>query len=125
VRVVGADRVLIAPIDVFVDDWNVLHPDVLVRPPGDPVRPDSPPGAIPILAVEVLSPSTARRDRDAKTAIYRRAGVGEVWLVDPDAATVEIHTTTGVTRCVGEERAASRVVEGFTLAWNDLAPRES
>jgi len=122
---VGPARVVLSPVDVFVDDWNVLQPDVLVTAPEDAVTPDSPPGAIPILAVEVLSPSTARRDREAKTAIYLRAGVREVWLVDPDAGTVEVHATAGVMKCAGDERAASRVVEGFTLAWSDLAPRPS
>lgn len=39
---------------------------------------------------EVLSPSTARRDRGPKLHIYRQAGVRHVWLVDPALETVEI-----------------------------------
>lgn len=39
----------------------------------------------PDLAVEVLSPSTASRDRGEKKAIYQRNGVREYWLVDPAA----------------------------------------
>ena len=80
------------------------------------------PGAVPVLAVEVLSPSTAARDREAKTAIYLRAGVLEVWLVDPDSGSVEVHSPTGVARFDGARRAASVAVPGFTLAWSDLAP---
>lgn len=39
---------------------------------------------------EVLSPSTARLERVEKLPIYAGAGVGFVWLVDPDACTLEI-----------------------------------
>lgn len=42
-----------------------------------------------MLAVEVLSPSTAPRDRGAKRRIYQNAGVGEFWIVDLDARLVE------------------------------------
>jgi Uma2 family endonuclease len=119
--VAGPRRVLPAPTDVFVDEWSVLQPDVLVTAPDDPVRPGTDPDATPLLVVEVLSPSTARRDRDFKTAIYLRAGVREVWLVDPDAGTVEVHTTAGVERVAGDGRASSAALPGFNLAWSDLA----
>ena len=39
-------------------------------------------GIVPDLVVEVLSPSTARRDRTEKSAIYARNGDDEYWLVD-------------------------------------------
>lgn len=39
---------------------------------------------------EVLSPSTARIDRTDKLAIYASFSVGHVWLVDPDAHTLEV-----------------------------------
>jgi Uma2 family endonuclease len=45
---------------------------------------------VPDLVAEVLSPSTARYDRTVKFRQYRRAGVREYWLVDPDTKTVEI-----------------------------------
>jgi Uma2 family endonuclease len=121
VEVAGLDRVLPAPTDVYVDDWTVLQPDVLVTHPGDAVREGTEPGAIPLLVVEVLSPSTLLRDRDRKTGIYLRAGVAEVWLVDPDAKTIEVHSAQGVSRVARAERAASAALPGFTLAWTDLA----
>lgn len=119
--VAGTDRVLPAPTDVFVDEWSVLQPDIQVTPPGPPVhrRPEEEP--IPVVVFEVLSPATARRDRQRKTAIYLRAGVREVWLVDPEAGAVEVHTAGGVERVTGNGRAASAALAGFTLAWSDVA----
>jgi Uma2 family endonuclease len=46
----------------------------------------SPPG----LVVEVLSPSENRRRKEEKLADYASIGVPEVWLVSPEAQTVEI-----------------------------------
>lgn len=43
---------------------------------------------VPDLVVEILSPSTASRDRGEKRAIYEKNGVREYWLVDPRAQSV-------------------------------------
>jgi Uma2 family endonuclease len=47
---------------------------------------------VPDLVVEVLSPSTARRDRTEKKHAYERAGVAEYWLVDTERREVSIFT---------------------------------
>ncbi len=44
----------------------------------------------PDLVIEILSPSTAERDRTVKLKLYQRQGVGESWIVDPDPETVEV-----------------------------------
>ena len=46
----------------------------------------------PDLVVEVLSPSTADRDRATKRRRYAQSGVQEYWLADPDAKTIEVLT---------------------------------
>ena len=46
---------------------------------------------IPDFAVEVLSPSTEERDRGIKFQDYALHGVGEYWIVDPVAETVETY----------------------------------
>jgi Uma2 family endonuclease len=42
-----------------------------------------------VLAIEVLSPSTARYDRVTKRRVFLEQGVAEYWIVDPDGRTVE------------------------------------
>jgi Uma2 family endonuclease len=42
-----------------------------------------------LLAVEVLSPSTARADRTVKRRLFQRVGVPEYWIVDVEARLVE------------------------------------
>ena len=44
----------------------------------------------PDLVVEILSPSTAHRDKGIKHKLYRRQGVLEYWLVDPEGDVVDV-----------------------------------
>ncbi|MBL9183661.1 MAG: Uma2 family endonuclease [Verrucomicrobiaceae bacterium] len=50
---------------------------------------------IPDLIVEVLSPSTEKRDRGVKFEDYALHGVGEYWIVDTEAETIELHRLRG------------------------------
>jgi Uma2 family endonuclease len=45
----------------------------------------------PSLVIEILSPSTSRRDRQLKRDLYQRVGVEEYWLVDPERDLVTIY----------------------------------
>ena len=46
----------------------------------------------PDLVVEVLSPGTAKYDRQQKYEAYQQHGVGEYWIVDPLHEVVEVWT---------------------------------
>lgn len=50
---------------------------------------------VPDWICEVLSPSTAQYDRAEKLPLYARHGVEHVWLIDPDAATLEVYRRQG------------------------------
>lgn len=79
-----------APADLAFDGPHLLQPDVFVAPLVDGRRPRSwAEVRIPLLVIEVLSPSTARHDRLVKRSFYQRHGVPEYWIVDLDAPLVE------------------------------------
>ena len=63
-----------------------MQPDVFVVPWREEGQPRSWQDVTPLLlAVEVLSPSTARADRHRKRLIYQSQRVPEYWIVDADA----------------------------------------
>lgn len=74
--------VLTAPLDVVLSDDTVMQPDVLVARRVDFTERDLP--AAPVLAVEVLSPSTRAFDLLLKKDRLQRAGCQHYWVVDPD-----------------------------------------
>lgn len=81
-----------SPFDVYLDQYNVFQPDLLYvsRERSDLLVREGMRGA-PDLVMEILSPSTASLDRRRKAAIYARTGAGELWLVEPDAQTIEVY----------------------------------
>ncbi len=82
-------RPYVSPTDVKLSETDVVQPDLLVVCNPDQIKPTHIDGA-PTLVVEVLSPSTAQRDRGIKMDAYARAGVQEVWLVTPWPQCVEL-----------------------------------
>lgn len=86
----GQGIVMVAPLDVHLPPCTVLQPDVMaMRGVPDDLRGKKKLTKAPELVVEVLSPSTAARDRSLKRRRYAAAGVLEYWLVDPVARTIE------------------------------------
>jgi Uma2 family endonuclease len=75
-------RVLVAPFAVQPDEHNEVQPAALVTR-FDDLTPRNLPVA-PLLAVELLSPSTRLYDRNTKMAAYERMGVRSYWLVDSE-----------------------------------------
>ena len=75
----------ISPVDVQLDcdDKTVVQPDVLVVCDRTKYKNGRVFGA-PDLVIEVLSPSTRRKDMQLKMYKYAGAGVREYWMVDPD-----------------------------------------
>ena len=89
-RQAGVGRLLTSPADLAFGEDEILQPDLFVLPAS--LRPQfsawSEVTSL-LLAVEILSPSTARYDRIVKRRRYQRAGIPEYWIVDPDARVVE------------------------------------
>lgn len=87
----GRDRVYFAPMDVILAPGTAMQPDLLfVREENHAILKDVIRGS-PDLVVEILSPSTADKDRGLKMETYARHGVGEYWIVDDEFPRVEIY----------------------------------
>ncbi|MGH7704142.1 MAG: Uma2 family endonuclease [Gemmatimonadales bacterium] len=76
--------------ELEIGDHTLLNPDILVYPASYQVDTAWKDIRHWWLAVEVLSPSSERYDRDFKRPAYQAIGVEEFWLVDPDGKTVEV-----------------------------------
>ena len=89
----GLGKLFYAPCDVMLSESDVVQPDLLFvsRKREHLLRDGQKVQGAPDLVIEILSPSTADRDRGKKLALYGRHGVTEYWLVDPIAETISIH----------------------------------
>jgi Uma2 family endonuclease len=88
VRPRGLGEVFPSPLDVKLQPGLVLQPDVLVVPAGE-LRHRSDIVRQLLLAVEIVSPSSARHDRVRKRPHYQRNRVPEYWIVDDMSETIE------------------------------------
>lgn len=92
-------RTYIAPFEVCLllkdeshDDENienVVQPDVLIVCDEEKLTERGCKGS-PDLVVEVLSPATAKKDRNEKLKLYEQAEIKEYWIVDPVHETIEV-----------------------------------
>ena len=82
----GLGEALASPADIEFSPRDLVQPDVFVVPTVASSWQEV--GSL-LLAVEVLSPSTARVDRHEKRPTYQRYRVPEYWIVDLDARTFE------------------------------------
>jgi Uma2 family endonuclease len=81
-----------APTALHLSDTDVVEPDLMVilaANAGIVARTKI--EGVPDLVIEILSPSSAARDRGSKKDRYERAGVPEYWIVDPAARAVETY----------------------------------
>ena len=79
-------ELLPAPFDVVLADDTVIQPVLLVAPDADYTDRDLP--VAPMLAIEVLSPSTRGIDLLLKKDRLLRAGCAHYWVVDPDEPSI-------------------------------------
>ncbi len=81
-----------------------VEPDFFVLPFVEGRRPDSGADLVPMLVVEVISPTSGPRDRGVKRALYQRIGSGEYWIVDPHARAIEVWSATARVARIARER---------------------
>ena len=104
-------RLLFAPLDVRLSGETAVQPDLIFvsKAHAAIIQEDYIRGT-PDLVVEILSPSTTAHDRTTKLPLYAEAGVGEMWIVDPQAKTIEILNLQGNKYLVEAALAGSRAL---------------
>ena len=72
---------------------------------------------VPILVVEILSPSVTHEEMLEKLGVYRRAKVPVVWILDPDLQTVTVHRAKGKPRMFNtdDELTGEPQLPGFSV----------
>lgn len=85
---------MLAPSDVQLDgaedNKTLVEPDFFIICDRSRIKKDKSVGA-PDFVLEVISPSSRKRDMNIKTAKYEAAGVREYWMVDPDRKKIIVH----------------------------------
>ncbi|MDO9227095.1 MAG: Uma2 family endonuclease [Pseudomonadota bacterium] len=78
-----------APVDVRLGDITVVQPDVVIVCDPAKLANGKYVNGAPDMVMEVLSASTAKKDRRIKLRLYQSAGVPEYLILDPYGKTVE------------------------------------
>ena len=119
-------RVYHAPFDVVLSNMDVVQPDLIFvsNERAAIITPANIQGA-PDLVVEILSPSTAARDKTFKRSLYAKHGITEYWMVDLTEKTITIlrlgEREFEVVDTYGEgESLTSPTLQGFTLSLDDI-----
>jgi len=98
----------VGPVEVGFGD-NHLEPDLAVFGAGvktDAHWRDTP---LPVLVIEILSPSTRRRDMGVKRTAYLALGIAEYWQLDPESRTLTV-----------SRPGHDDVVAGASYAWQPV-----
>lgn len=120
----GLGEVFNAPIDMILGRHDVAQPDILVVTDPSQISGRGIEGA-PLLAVEVLSPSTRRHDREVKIRRYAALAIPHYWIVDPEGKWIACYRLAAdayqhVVTCEGDASLAPADWSGLTIALADL-----
>ncbi|MCL0070593.1 Uma2 family endonuclease [Dehalococcoidia bacterium] len=115
-----------APFDIVFSEEDIAQPDLIYisNERRGIITPDDVRGA-PDLVIEILSPSTAGRDRTYKKTLYARHGVKEYWIVDPKEKTVEVMSLgeegfETIELCRKGDVLLTRLLEGLAVPLSEV-----
>ncbi len=77
-------------LDVVLSEEDVVKPDIIVVCDKNKLKERNVEGS-PDLTIEILSPSTSKRDKGIKYELYKKFGVKEYLIVDPYNLIIEVH----------------------------------
>ncbi|NOZ69259.1 MAG: Uma2 family endonuclease [Deferribacteres bacterium] len=109
-------EVFYAPCDVYLDDENVVQPDILFisKERLNIIGEKNIQGA-PDLVIEIISESTAYRDFVQKKRLYARSGVKEYWIVIPEEESIEIYIPRDGTYTLHHAYGKNETLESVSL----------
>jgi len=119
-------KVFVSPVDVVLDAENTVQPDlVFVSSANLGIIQHRAIFGSPDLLVELVSPSSVRRDRYDKKELYARFGVKEYWIGDPANKAIEVLSLKEgryELRCCAEEKGklASLVLAGLEFDLSEI-----
>ena len=119
-------KLYFAPTDVILSDSEVVQPDLLfISKEREHIRTPANIQGAPDLIVEILSPSSARRDWGYKRELYAKHEVKEYWIVDPTNRIVFVMLLNdGVLRLEATygkgDTVTSSTLEGFSVDVDSL-----
>ena len=119
-------QVFHAPYDVLFTDTDVVQPDLIfVSNEREHIRTPANIQGAPDLIVEILSPSSSRRDWRDKRELYANHGVKEYWIVDPTNRIVWVMLLRGGALveqgAYGEgDTVTSSTLEGFSVGLDEI-----
>lgn len=84
-------RVFLSPLAVVLSYYDVVEPDLLfVAGDQQDILTETNVQGPPALVVEILSPSTRRRDEGIKRKLFEEKGIREYWIVDPKGLRITV-----------------------------------
>jgi Uma2 family endonuclease len=129
----GLGEVFDAPVTLLLTNNDIVEPDLLVIADAGQINQRGVIEGVPLLVVEVASPSTARRDRTVKSRRFADLGIVHYWIVDPQDRRVECYALVDgayepTADSAGNTRLAHPAWDGLeldlTALWADSeAPR--
>lgn len=114
-----------APCDVYLDDENVVQPDILfiTHERRDIIGEKNIQGA-PDLAIEIISENSAYRDVVQKKRLYTRFGVKEYWIVIPESEEIEVYILKDNTYQLHKSYDKGDILESPSLKGLNIALKE-
>jgi len=120
-------KTFFAPLDLILDAQNTVQPDLIFisKAKATIIKQQRGIFGVPDLLVELVSPSSVRRDRYQKRELYARFGVPEYWIVDPANKALEVLTLREghyELHCCAEEKGkvTSLVLPGLEFDVSEL-----
>jgi len=122
-------RLFVARLDVVLSDYDVVEPDLLfVAGDQQSILTKANVQGAPALVIEILSPSTRRRDEGIKRKLYEERGVREYWLVDPKKYQISVcqrakdgsRPTVATVTAAADEHLETPLLPGFVLSISEL-----